>query len=99
MSAKSTLKRILRKNKVCLCEREGYGGKEATWLLVVKRRGWHGDMERSDFHGESESTGGRGQDVGTSQAEPDEERKTNCNDSLTMNKSIKNFSSCYNYQF
>ena len=78
MSAKSTLKRILRKNKVCLCERERYGGKEATWLLMVKRRGWHGDMEWSDFHGESESTGGRGQDVGTSQAEPDEERKTNC---------------------
>ena len=40
MSAKSTLKRIWRKNKVCLCEREGYGWKEATWLLVVKRRGW-----------------------------------------------------------
>ena len=40
MSAKSTLKRILRKNKVCLCEREGYGGTEATWLLVVMRKGW-----------------------------------------------------------
>ena len=36
---------VLRKNKVCLCEREGYGGKEATWLLVVKRRGWHGEKK------------------------------------------------------
>ena len=66
-SAKSTLKRILRKNKVCLCEREGYGGGGN----MATRGDEKGLAAASEFHGESKSTG-----CGHHQAEPDEERKT-----------------------